>query len=251
MSESDSHGKYPIVPPNEIRCVWMTAGVVSYQLCDRRLECEQCPLDIALRQQFAHERGLHPKKRSAANDHPMPDLPTGTLYGRKHVWIRAGEPHIVRIGLEPGFASAIVSPKAIVLPAVGENVVRNKVCCWIVLEGGTLPVVAPISGKVRATNAQLAESPHTVCMSPLGSGWLFELTVEAAVVQDSDLLTVGDVAPIFAEDERKFQNLLMAELSKGGEVVGARMADGGQALSSLSEILGPTKYFRLVRNVYT
>jgi glycine cleavage system H protein len=251
MSESDSQGKYPIVPPNEIRCVWMTAGVVSYQLCDRKLECEQCPLDIALRQRFANQRVLHPRKPSVANNHGVPDLPTGTLYGRKHVWVRARGPQTVRIGLEPGFASALVSPKAIVLPAVGEHVVRNKVCSWVVMEGGTLPVVAPISGIVRATNALLAENPHTVCMSPLGSGWLFDLTVEAAVVQDSDLLSVGDVAPIFAEDERKFQSLLMAELSRGGEVVGPTMADGGQALSGLSAILGPTKYFRLVRTVYT
>ena len=181
----------------------------------------------------------------------MPDLPTGILYGRKHVWVRVGDPHIVRIGLEPAFAAALISPRAIVLPAVGENVVRNKVCCWVVLEGGTLPVVAPISGKVRMTNSKLAENPHAVCMSPLSSGWLFELTVEAAAVQDADLLSVSDVAPMFAEDERKFQNLLMGELSKGGEVVGPTMADGGQVLSGLSEILGPMKYFRLIRNVYT
>jgi glycine cleavage system H protein len=251
MSESESQGKYPIVPPNEIRCVWMTAGVVSYQLCDRKLECEQCPLDIALRQRFASQRMPFPRKSSATNDLAIPEIPTGTLYGRKHVWVRAGDPHTVRIGLEPGFASALVSPKAVVLPAIGETVVRNKVCSWIVLEGGTLPIVAPISGKVRMTNAKLAENPHTVCMSPLGSGWLFELTVEAAVLQDSDLMTVAEVAPIFAEDEKKFQNLLMAELSKGGEVVGPTMADGGQALSGLSEILGPAKYFRLVRNIYS
>ncbi len=243
-------GKHPIVPSDEIRCVWMTAGVVSYQLCDRKLECEQCPLDIALRQRFATEQGLHPRKPPVANDHAMPDLPTGTLFGRKHVWVRAAGPHTVRIGLEPGFASALVSPKAIVLPAVGEHVVRNKVCSWVVLEGGTLPVVAPMSGTVRATNAQLAESPHAVCMSPLASGWLFEMTVEAAVAQDSDLLSVREAATIFADDVRKFQTLLMTELAKGGGVVGPTLADGGQALSGLSEILGPTKYFRLVRNAF-
>jgi len=251
MSESESQGKYPIVPPNEIRCVWMTAGVVSYQLCDRRLECEQCPLDIALRQRFANQRALHPRKPPVANNQTTPETPSGTLYGRKHVWVRAGESNTARVGLEPGFASALVSPKAIVLPAVGEHVIRGKVCSWVVMEGGTLPIVAPISGKVRMTNAKLTENPHTICLSPLGSGWLFELTVEAPVAQETDLMSVGDAAPIFAEDETKFQNLLMAELLKGGEVVGPTMADGGQALSGLSEILGPTKYFRLVRNIYT
>ena len=29
-------------------CIWAEAGVLSYRLCDRRYECEQCPLFTAL-----------------------------------------------------------------------------------------------------------------------------------------------------------------------------------------------------------
>lgn len=251
MSESDSHGKYPIVPPSEIRCVWMDAGVVSYQLCERKLECEECPLDIALRQRFADHQGVHSMRTAPGCECGAPEVHGGMLYGRKHVWVRAGAEHSVRVGIEPGLASVLISPKAIVLPAVGEHVVRNKVCSWVVIEGGTLPIVSPISGTVRSTNAHLAENPHAVCMSPLGQGWLFELTVERAVEPNSDLLPVAEAAPIFAEDERRFQRLISAEMIRGGEVVGKTLADGGQVLSNLPEILGPTKYFRLLRNVYT
>jgi glycine cleavage system H lipoate-binding protein len=251
MSESDSLGKYPIIPPGEIRCVWMDAGLVSYQLCERKLECDECPLDIALRQPFNDHQGVHSMRAALARDRGTPGVHGGMLYGRKHVWVRAGAEHSVRIGIEPGLASVLISPKAIVLPAVGEHVVRNKVCAWIVIEGGTLPIVSPISGTVCLTNTYLAENPHAVCMSPLGQGWLFELTVERAVESDSDLLPVAEAAHFFAEDERRFQGLLSAELARGGEVVGQTLADGGQVLSNLPEILGPTKYFRLVRNIYT
>ena len=30
-------------------CVWVTAGVLNYKLCDRDFDCEHCPLDAALR----------------------------------------------------------------------------------------------------------------------------------------------------------------------------------------------------------
>ncbi len=30
-------------------CVWMTAGVIRFWLCDRGFDCENCPLDRALR----------------------------------------------------------------------------------------------------------------------------------------------------------------------------------------------------------
>jgi glycine cleavage system H lipoate-binding protein len=167
------------------------------------------------------------------------------------MWVNAVDEHRVQLGLEPGFASVLLSPKAVVLPSIGERIIRNKVCAWIVLDGGTLPVVSPISGKVCETNAYLAENPHAVCASPLVQGWLFELMIDGALRYDNDLLSVADAAQIYAEDGRRFQAMLSAELMKGGTDVGVTLADGGQALENLSEMLGPLKYFKLVRKIYT
>jgi len=251
MSELESQKKYPIVPSNELRCVWMTAGVLSYQLCERKFECEQCALDIALRQRFVNREaalGSTPATVPGAE----PEKSHGALaYGRKHVWVRQEGEDVLRLGLEPGLASVLVSPKAVVVPALGETIVRNKVCAWIVLDGGTLPVVAPVSGEVIATNPQLAENPHAVCLSPLGQGWLFELSVEAGAMEHSDLFPASEVARVYSDDERRFQALISAELVRAGTAAGPTLADGGRALDSISEMLGPVKYFKLVRNVYT
>ena len=35
-------------------CVWMRAGVIRFWLCDRDFDCDNCPLDAALR---AHRPG--------------------------------------------------------------------------------------------------------------------------------------------------------------------------------------------------
>jgi glycine cleavage system H lipoate-binding protein len=250
MSESEADSVHPIVPSGEIRCVWMSAGVLSYQLCERKLDCEQCPLDVALRQRFIDQQSLHGHERAVMEAHGTEQPRRNMLYGRKHMWVSAHDGHTVRLGLEPGFASVLVSPKAVVLPSIGEQIVRNKVCSWIVMDGGTLPIVSPISGKVCQSNTYLAENPHAICASPLGQGWLFELLSEGAVVHDNDLLPVADAARIYAEDGRRFQALLSAELTKGGADVGITLADGGQALENLSEMLGPAKYFKLVRSIY-
>ena len=42
-------------------CVWMSAGLVSFKLCDREGECEGCPFDRVM-------RGLA----------PLPPLPPGS-----------------------------------------------------------------------------------------------------------------------------------------------------------------------------
>jgi glycine cleavage system H protein len=249
MSDFEEHKLFSVVPPQESKCVWMTAGILSYQLCEREFDCEECPLDIALRQRFVHDKAVVGRGRAMMTG-KVPEEPRGViLYGRKHLWLsRKGEKK-VRLGIEPGMASVIVSPKAIVLPAFGARIVRNKACSWIVLEGGTLPMFSPISGQVVATNNLLAENPHAVCVSPLDEGWLFELSVNDADVDDADVLPTADVAQIYSEDERPLKALLSAEMTKG-ESENAKV-DHGQLVQRLSETLSPTEYLNLLRSTYT
>lgn len=35
--------------PAVLPCVWMSAGLVAFKLCDREGECESCPFDQAMR----------------------------------------------------------------------------------------------------------------------------------------------------------------------------------------------------------
>ncbi len=244
-------GKHPVIPPGELRCVWMAAGILSYQLCELEFVCEKCPLDLALRQRFASREAILGCKTPS----PLAKVPEeqheGMLYSRKHVWGRSEGANRIRIGIEQGFVSVLLSPKAVVLPALGQHIVRNKVCSWIVIEGGTVPIISPVGGKVIAINTQLAENPHTLCLSPLGQGWLFELSVDAVVAGESDLFPASEVARVYADDERRFKAMTAAELMKGASSVGLTLADGGRALDNILEMLGPVKYFRLVRNVYT
>jgi hypothetical protein len=36
------------LPQNEQKCVWMTAGVLTYKLCNHDMDCENCMLHNAL-----------------------------------------------------------------------------------------------------------------------------------------------------------------------------------------------------------
>jgi hypothetical protein len=50
-------------------CVWMRAGVIRFWLCDRDFDCENCPLDAAL-------RGTRPRPEQAV---PHRHRPADTL----------------------------------------------------------------------------------------------------------------------------------------------------------------------------
>jgi hypothetical protein len=38
-----------LYPPGELKCVWMSAGLLDYRLCSREGHCEICPFDQAMR----------------------------------------------------------------------------------------------------------------------------------------------------------------------------------------------------------
>jgi glycine cleavage system H protein len=251
MIETDDQKLFHVIPPQESKCVWMTAGILSYQLCDRAFDCEECPLDIALRQRFTQHQPKVNREKAAPAAKGVEESSVGVLFGRKHLWVKRRGEHNVRLGIEPGMASILVSPMAIVLPALGAEIARNKACSWIVLGGGTLPMISPITGQVVATNSMLAEHPHAVCASPLDEGWLFELSVTEGDIDDADVLPTADVARVYADDESQLRHLLSAETQKPEGENPSVIMDHRRAIERLSEKLGPTEYLKILRNSYT
>ncbi|MBM4160479.1 MAG: hypothetical protein FJ217_05195 [Ignavibacteria bacterium] len=250
MGDFGEHRSYPLIPPGELRCIWMTAGILSYQLCDREYDCEHCPLDDALRMRFTARTAVREHEAVARREgERRRDLHTGYQYGRKHTWVQMSGYTSARVGIEPGLAFVLLSPKAVVLPSIREHVFQGRACAWIVTDGGTFPVLAPLDGQVSSANAKVAENPHTIRQSPLDEGWLFTLSTDRESVERGGLLDVIGAAKSYAVDESRFQALLAAELSKGAEA-GLTIADGGQMLKSVSDMVGPKKYFRLVREAF-
>ncbi len=241
-----------IVPPGDFKCVWMTAGILSYQLCERRFECERCPLDTAMRMHFARGEAAG---TSAAPARGRTELAGDRGYSRGHCWVRreraAGDAATLhRVGIEPGLAVALLVPRAVVPPAVGETVRRGQAHLWIVTDGGTFALPAPVEGTVRAVNPRLAERPSTVASAPLEEGWLYEVEVTGDALRLAALLEAPAAEPGYTADHRRFQAGIARALGEPGAGVGAALADGGAPLDSVAQMLGATRYFDLLCRVY-
>jgi len=239
--------KCHIIPPEEQRCIWMTAGILSYQLCDRQFDCDQCPLDTALRKRYPRPESLpHPDTMPHSSKE---GLRGDRSYSTNHCWVKEIHDNVVRVGIEPGLGVALLGPKTIVFPAEGQHVSRGQACLWIVMEGGTLPVASPFDGVVRDINRQLAEKPHLLGVHPLDHGWLFDVEL-ADSTKRPELMTVEQACSNYSRDEAAFSSLLVNALEHGRRDVGITLADGGQHLQSVADMLGPDKYFALLRKVY-
>jgi glycine cleavage system H protein len=250
MDNATTSNKHPLIPPNEQKCVWMSAGILSYQLCDREFDCDHCPLDSALRT-FPEKTTLDQRQEALPTKKlDKRTLSYGHLYSRKHCWIKSNEDNTVRIGIEPNFSSMLLSSKTVVLPSIGDRLRANQVCAWIVIDGGTLPISSPLDGQVTRTNAEMVDRPHYLHDDPFEKGWLFELKTDEEVFNSSSLLRTAEAERQFREDEQRFQALVSVELKKHKAVAGETLADGGILVQDVAAMLGAEKYFLLLREVF-
>jgi glycine cleavage system H protein len=237
-------------PPQELRCVWMTAGILTYRLCDRDFDCDGCLLNTALH--HSAESGAPGRGAAATNDTRTADkeLRRGYLYNRNHCWAKELSDSRVRVGLEPSLAQALLTPKAFVLPPDGQFIQRQQTCLWIVIEGGTLPVESPCTGIVHAANRNLIANPHLLALQPFDEGWLLEIELRESVVESEGFLNPEDAISAYSADQNRFQMMLSGACQTGPLQVGPTMADGGQPLQKIADILGPGKYFSVLRKAF-
>ncbi len=247
MNSSSQHSEHPLVPPHE-KCIWMTAGLLSYQLCDRQFDCDNCPLDAAMRKQYRSAES----QRTARTPGAEAETSHKDLYfSRRHCWVRREAGNICRVGIEAGLAHALMTPKAIAFPALGEQVQKDHICLWIVTSGGTFPLTSPLSGRVWTVNARLTEEPHLIEQQSYDGGWLFEMMVEPNVNVGEELMSPCEAVGKFELDEKTFRDLLSHSLHKMRPIVGPTLADGGVLLQQISDMLGAKKYFSIVCEAFS
>lgn len=234
---SDHKGSHPVVP-EDARCVWMSAGVLSYQVCDRGFDCDHCPLNRAL-----HMHGLgRPGVQRPPDTSDGPASGDDCRWSRNHCWVRDIGDGTFRVGLEPMLASVLPQPKTIALPIAGTSVGRLEKMCWLIFDETILPIASPAAGKIVRSNSTILDHPGGLCTHPLTSGWLFDLKPS----EPARFLTRPAALQAYNEDMTRFQSLFLESLQKGSAKVGFMQQDGGEPLFDPIAILGQRKYLELV-----
>lgn len=236
-----------LMTPKKNRCVWMEAGILSYLLCDREFDCDHCPLDEAMRSHFSSAA-----KKAVAAEHEEPPAgaghPTSRAYFTPdHLQVTILDDGGCRLSVEPGLAGILPPVKSVVLPHNGQRLTPDAFSCWLILEGGTLPLKMPVGGTVTEVNRTLAEHPHRVNGTDGGDGWLFDFTPDDRNAFRRAFLKPAEVGPRYLADRDLFRRLAMECLHPAGGGVGRTLQDGGRLVDDLSSMIGPVKYLEIVR----
>ena len=232
----------PVLPSGALPCVWMTAGLISYKLCTREYDCENCPLDAAL-------QGGDEEVTGAKQDGPTEtqgwEFRPDRSYHPLHSWAMVVEGNRVRWGLDVFAARMLNHVSSVVLPALHTRLQRGQRGCWLMDESEMVPVCAPVSGTVLSINPSVQMDPALINASPYDQGWLVEVQCPGDLEELAGLLPAADLREKTAKQLRQLHRSASRELAKGASL-GPTLADGGEQLADLRRILGASRYHRLI-----
>ena len=80
---------HPVSPDSVRPCLWMSAGLLTYRLCDRDFDCEGCPLDSALRR--GDLLGNRDREALLTPNRDADDFPEDRRYTTGHCWVQVIE----------------------------------------------------------------------------------------------------------------------------------------------------------------
>jgi len=135
----------------------------------------------------------------------LSNIPSDLRYTKSHEWVRAahGEAHdgTVEIGVTEHAQSALGDLVFVEVPEVGRAVKAGEASAVVESVKAASDVYSPVSGRVTASNGQLATQPELINQDPYGAGWMFRVQTNAPI-DDSALMSAADYANYLAEEAK-------------------------------------------------
>lgn len=247
---------------NDVKCVWMSAGIVSYKLCDLEFDCEHCAYDRIIRAKISNHtvNGNYksPESESTVNypEHAKmlidkfidAEINPAYYYSKNHICFCKDEDGAVSIGIDILLAKILNYINCIVLMPVGELVRQRKSFCWFIQKGRTLTLYSPISGTVVQNNSLLLNSPDLIRTTDLQKSWLTKIKLN----KDSRLqdFYTGEEAKIWFQKElTRTKNAFCEIIEKHRPPISPTQFDGGIFSTSIAEIIPNIEYWKFIKNL--
>jgi glycine cleavage system H lipoate-binding protein len=208
----------PIEEP--MKCIWMTAGVVDYKLCDLEFDCENCSFDRAFR-----------ALKNAGKDQGF-ILDETLFYHPLHCWLRVEDGGKVRIGLDDFGQKLIGRIHSIFLPQTGTKVDGDH--SWKIQHDYGETVFSNVAtGTVLDVNHKLEVLPSLIHSDPYGKGWVLLLEPENLAESLKQLYYGSNVKAWHMAEVHRLREAL--EASAG--VTGISLPDGGELFGTFEGLI--------------
>jgi glycine cleavage system H protein len=248
------------------RCIWMTAGVISFKLCPINYDCEHCDFDQVMRSQVKSGgessivKMYKPKtpwlsERPPISDGDLKESPLFFTFSTDevddelylhptHLWIRRSRDHRWMLGIDKLLAYVLPPPLEVELYGSDVKVMQNQLLGKVHTQAGTVPITSPLSGRVVQANSKLAERPELMQQDPYQEGWLAEIEWFPC---ESELgkFFPGTRGKRFLEEEAQHLKFLLKHRGIKVNNIGETLPDGGIDIKYLHQVVPAKVCLRL------
>ncbi|MEA3287052.1 MAG: hypothetical protein U9Q77_06720 [Candidatus Marinimicrobia bacterium] len=193
------------------KCIWMEAGVVDYQLCPLKQNCDLCDFHKEMirgcRTQFSESTSAKIGLRYP--DDSVLQFQPGLQYLDGHFWYRRTAAGRLRLGIDSFLWQLFSSIQKVITPKNGSILVQDQCFSWLLLEGGIIYLKTPIQGQILEINPffQTGEIKDThLYLAPENELWILEL--EESEQQKYHSLSKDQYFAQAEEDCNKFHKLI-------------------------------------------
>lgn len=128
----------------------------------------------------------------------MSEIPGDLKFMKSHEWARVEGDGKITVGISDHAQGLLGDLVYVELPNVGDRVEAGNACAVVESVKAASDVYAPVTGKVVAVNAELADRPETINEDAYGEGWLYVLEAEEPD-QLNELLGPDDYAELLED----------------------------------------------------
>lgn len=271
MNRGTSHA---VIPEGELGCIWMDAGLIAFKLCDQKYRCESCRFDAVVRKE--HEREIAEARVSsgetsigepastASGGHEQyfkrqlelfvkplkkAELPSGRRYFRNHTWAKAENGGLIVVGIDHLAIHMLGVITSIVLPKTPFVIREDSPCSWLIHREGTFTVRSPLAGTATEFNEGLRSDPSLVVRSTYEKGWILGMAAESKTAAVANGLQPVEATAFYREQGAQLQQEILDAYRETSRRVGKTMADGGERIPGIIEVIGSDVYYSIVERL--
>jgi len=243
-----------LMPEPDMKCVWMTSGIISYKLCSLNYFCEDCTFNRVMHNETSPNKqrksidGVRVSELSTAGQSATP-LDGALFYHENHCWVKVITTDEVVIGLNGLLAGLIYGIKTVVLPKVGDLVYRNQVFAHVLQEKHIVPLIMPVSGVITAVNGCLENSPELLLTDFRKKGWLVTVKSDNLENELRTLFFGSKAQEWYQARDRVVREAINAHNNENCGNIGTIMQDGGELVNNISEILTSDQYNKIIEEL--
>lgn len=130
----------------------------------------------------------------------MSEIPGDLKFLKSHEWARVEDNGQVTVGISDHAQGLLGDLVYVELPEVGDTVTTGGAVAVVESVKAASDVYSPVSGKVVAVNAALADKPETINEDAYGEGWILVVQPND-MEQMNELLSPDDYAELIEGDD--------------------------------------------------